>query len=131
MRLPSRVDQGSFDECVRPLIEADQDLSHALLPLLDRHDVTRVIDELPDDKVAEVLDELPSDDATYVLELMDEERVDPVVAAMEAPEGADVKRRLEYPEGSAGRFMSDAFIALPRDAMRPTRCGACRRRATR
>lgn len=35
LRLPSRVDQGSFDERVRPLIEADPDLSHALLPLLD------------------------------------------------------------------------------------------------
>lgn len=34
-RLPSRVDQASFDERVRPTIEADQDLSHALLPLLD------------------------------------------------------------------------------------------------
>lgn len=35
LRLPSRVDQGSFDELVRPLIEADPDLSRALLPLLD------------------------------------------------------------------------------------------------
>lgn len=35
LRLPSRVDQGSFDERVRPLIEADPDLSRALLPLLD------------------------------------------------------------------------------------------------
>jgi transposase len=34
-RLPSRVDQASFDERVRPIIEADPDLSHALLPLLD------------------------------------------------------------------------------------------------
>ena len=35
LRLASPVDQGSFDECVRPLVEADPDLSHALLPLLD------------------------------------------------------------------------------------------------
>lgn len=35
LRLPSRVDQGSFDERVRPLIEADPALAHALLPLLD------------------------------------------------------------------------------------------------
>ena len=35
LRLPSRVDQGSFDERVRPMVEADPDLSHALLPLLD------------------------------------------------------------------------------------------------
>lgn len=34
-RLPPRVDQASFDERVRPIIEADPDLSHALLPLLD------------------------------------------------------------------------------------------------
>lgn len=35
LRLPSRVEQGSFDERVRPLVEADPDLSRALLPLLD------------------------------------------------------------------------------------------------
>ncbi len=35
LRLPSRVDQGSFDELVKPLVDADPDLSRALLPLLD------------------------------------------------------------------------------------------------
>ena len=92
------------------------DLAVEVLPLLDRHDLTRVVDGMSDETVAEVLDDLPSHDATYVLELLDEERIEPVVAAMEAPEGADVKKRLEYPEGSAGRLMSDEFIALPPDA---------------
>ena len=35
LRLPPRIDQASFDERVRPIIEADPDLSQALLPLLD------------------------------------------------------------------------------------------------
>ena len=35
VRLPPRIDQASFDARVRPIIEADPDLSHALLPLLD------------------------------------------------------------------------------------------------
>lgn len=35
LRLPSRIDQASFDARVRPIIEADPDLSQALLPLLD------------------------------------------------------------------------------------------------
>ena len=35
LRLPPRVDQGSFDKIARPMVEADPDLSHALLPLLD------------------------------------------------------------------------------------------------
>ena len=34
LRLQSRIDQASFDEQVRPFIEADPELSHALLPLL-------------------------------------------------------------------------------------------------
>lgn len=38
-RLPSRVDQASFDERVRPIINADPNLSHALLPLLDARTV--------------------------------------------------------------------------------------------
>lgn len=35
LRPPSRVDPGSFDERVRPMIVADPDLSRAVLPLLD------------------------------------------------------------------------------------------------
>lgn len=35
LRLPSRVGQGSFDERVRAIIEADPEVSRALLPLLD------------------------------------------------------------------------------------------------
>lgn len=115
-------------ECIRQLPDSDVydawEILHAempelavdVLPLLDRHDVSRVVGELTDEKIADVLDELPADDATYVLELLPEDRVEPVVDAMETDEQEDVRRRLEYPEDSAGRFMSDEFIALPLDA---------------
>ncbi|MGR3512267.1 MAG: IS110 family transposase [Paracoccaceae bacterium] len=35
LRLPKTVQHGSFDDLVRPLIEVDEVLSHAMLPLLD------------------------------------------------------------------------------------------------
>ncbi len=35
LRLPKTVQHGSFDDLVRPLIEADEVLAHAMLPLLD------------------------------------------------------------------------------------------------
>ena len=35
LRLPPRLEQGPFDARVRPVIEADAVLAHALLPLLD------------------------------------------------------------------------------------------------
>ena len=35
LRLPKTVQHGSFDRIVRPLIEADEVLAHAMLPLLD------------------------------------------------------------------------------------------------
>lgn len=35
IRLPKSVDHGRFDDVVRPMIEADDVLAHALLPLLD------------------------------------------------------------------------------------------------
>lgn len=35
LRLPKTVQHGSFDDLVRPLIEADDVLAHAMLPLLD------------------------------------------------------------------------------------------------
>ena len=104
------------EEAFHLLHAEDPDLAGELLPLLDRNDISRVVDTLPDARVAEVLDELGSDDATYILEQMPDDRVEPVVAAMEHPESADVRERLEYPEGSAGRLMNDEFIALPKDA---------------
>jgi magnesium transporter len=94
----------------------DPDLAVEVLPLLDRHDVSRVVDELPDEKVAGVLEEMGADDATYVLELMEDHRVEPIVAAMDPEESREVRERLEYPEGSAGRLMSDEFLALPATA---------------
>ena len=35
LRLPKTVQHGSFDDLVRPLVEADEVLAHAMLPLLD------------------------------------------------------------------------------------------------
>ncbi|WP_234995151.1 hypothetical protein [Ruegeria meonggei] len=35
LRLPKTIQHGSFDDVVRPLIEVDEVLAHAMLPLLD------------------------------------------------------------------------------------------------
>ncbi|WP_294607213.1 hypothetical protein [uncultured Roseovarius sp.] len=35
MRLPKTVKHGSFDGVVRPMMEVDEVLAHAMLPLLD------------------------------------------------------------------------------------------------
>src|SRR5436190_12306646 len=94
----------------------DPELVSEVLPLLDRIDISRVVDALPDEHVADVLEDMPSDDATYILDLMPEERVEPVVAAMDAAESEEVRERLEYPEDSAGRLMSGEFIALSKTA---------------
>ncbi|ESQ81456.1 IS110 family transposase [Asticcacaulis benevestitus] len=39
VRLPPRTSHGSFDAIVREIIEADEDLTHALMPLLDARQV--------------------------------------------------------------------------------------------
>ena len=54
LRLPSRVDQASLDERVRPIIEADPDLSHALLPLLDTRAVLFSLNKELDRRVKRV-----------------------------------------------------------------------------
>lgn len=35
IRLPNTVKHGSFDSVIRPMIERDEVLAHAMLPLLD------------------------------------------------------------------------------------------------
>jgi magnesium transporter len=92
------------------------ELSAQVLPLLERHDIRRLLAALPSATVADVLEELPPDDATWVLELLPEGQVPSVVESMDAPEREEVVERLEYPEGSAGRLMSSEYIALPAEA---------------
>ena len=74
--------------------------------------MSRVLENLPDETVADVLEDLPSDDATWMVELLEDDRVESVVEAMDEAESREVRERLEYPEDSAGRLMSDEYIAL-------------------
>ena len=80
--------------------------------MLDPHDVSQVLEELPDEVVADLLEDVPADDATWLVELLEDDRVDAVVEAMEEPESAQVRERLEYPDDSAGRLMSDEYLSL-------------------
>ena len=115
-QLMRELSDREVEEAFHLLDAEDPALASEVLPLLDRNDISRVVDALPDERVADALEDMASDDATYILELMPEDRVEPVVAAMEAPESQEVRERLEYPEGSAGRLMGGEYLTAPADA---------------
>lgn len=97
---------------LRRLREESAALFHDVMPLLDPHDVTAVLDGLSDEVVADLLEDVPADDATWMVQLLGDDRVDAVVGAMEGQESVEVRERLEYPEDSAGRLMSGEYISL-------------------
>jgi magnesium transporter len=112
--------RGLVDEEVRAALERlrrdSEPLFTEVLTLLDPHDVAQFLHLLPDEVVADILENVAADDAVWLAELLEEDRVESVVDAMEEEESREVRERLEYPEDSAGRLMSDEFIALSPEA---------------
>ena len=72
----------------------------------------KIVEALPNDRLAEGISELDSDDAVLILEDMEEEDRDEVLAALPALERMHIRRSLDYPEDSAGRLMQTSFIAV-------------------
>lgn len=72
-----------------------------------------ILEDLPPETVADGVAELERDDAVYILEDLDEADRSEILDRIPAIERVALKRALDYREDSAGRRMSDAFIAVP------------------
>src|SRR5262245_64189248 len=83
------------------LSELDDPLLRELVRSLDETEVSRILDTMPSDHVVEVVEELPREEADKILDLMEEEKSE------------EVQELLEYGEGTAGRLMSQHFVAVP------------------
>jgi magnesium transporter len=82
------------------LSELDDPVLRELVGSLDEAEVSRALDRMPSDEVANVVEELPKAQADEILDLMEEKKAE------------EVQELLEYREGTAGRLMSQDFVAV-------------------
>jgi magnesium transporter len=82
------------------LSELDDPILRELVGSLDEAEVSRALDRMPSDEVANVVEELPKEQADEILDLMEEKKAE------------EVQELLEYGEGTAGRLMSQDFVAV-------------------
>ena len=85
------------------------------LALTEVDDTVRdeILEAVPNETIADAVRELDSDDAIDILEDLDEQDRDEILARIPFAERATLQRSFEYPEDSAGRRMTNRFIAVP------------------
>jgi magnesium transporter len=69
-------------------------------------------ERIPPENLADVLDAMAPDQAAGFLQEVDPDRRARILGRMEREEASDVAELLDFPEGSAGRFMSQDFVAV-------------------
>jgi magnesium transporter len=69
-------------------------------------------ERIPPENLAPVLDAMAPDQAAGFLQEVEPDRRARILGRMEREEASDVAELLDYPEGSAGRFMSQDFVAV-------------------
>lgn len=72
-----------------------------------------ILEDLPNEAIAEAVRELEADDAIEILADLDESDREEVLSELPFAERAALERGFEYPDESAGRRMTNRFIAVP------------------
>ncbi|WP_245417883.1 magnesium transporter [Cohaesibacter celericrescens] len=112
------ADLGDIIEALSPRDRIDflellaDDFDFTVLTELDDSLRLKIVEALPNKRVAEGISELDSDDAIVILADMEEEDQEEILAALPALDRIQLKRSLDYPEDSAGRLMQTEFIAV-------------------
>lgn len=74
---------------------------------------SEILESIPNEQIAELVSELDSDDAVEIIADLDEADREEVLAGLPLAARIALERRLDYPEESAGRRMTNRFIAVP------------------
>jgi magnesium transporter len=72
-----------------------------------------ILEAIPNETIADAVRDLDSDDAIGLLEDLDDEDRDEILERIPFAERVTLQRSLDYPEESAGRRMTNRFIAVP------------------
>ncbi|HSM42293.1 MAG TPA: magnesium transporter [Afifellaceae bacterium] len=72
-----------------------------------------ILESIPNEAIAEAVRELDSDDAIDLLEDLDDDDRAEILGHIPIAERIAIERSLDFPEESAGRRMTNRFIAVP------------------
>ncbi len=102
-------------ECLAIFNWLDNERAADLLGELDSELVRYVTENAPTARIADLLDRLPMDDAAEVVSESTPERAEEMLsdlARLAPADAAEVRELLSYEEGTAGRLMTDKFLAV-------------------
>lgn len=104
------LDPEAREQLVR-LMGADFDW--VALTELDDSVRNEILEAIPNDQIASVVRDLDPDDAAEIVAKLDEDDRDEVIAGLPFAERIALEKSLNYPEDTAGRRMTNKFIAVP------------------
>lgn len=105
------------DDLLARLVEAWPPESAAqVLGRLEPERKAALAEHIPSGRLADVLDAMPPDEAADFLGEIEPDRRARLLGRMEREEASDVAELLDFPESSAGRAMSQDFVAVGEDA---------------
>lgn len=93
----------------------DNDVAAEVLDQLDDEMTSYLVEQAPQGRIAQLLDIMPMDDAAEIVGDASPERAEALMsdlAALSPEDAAEVRELLSYEEGTAGRLMTDKFIAI-------------------
>jgi magnesium transporter len=82
---------------------------------LDSEKQLALVDILPRDELGRLLSDMPPDDRADLLLEVPEDRREAILPAMAQAEREDVRRLMAYPEGTAGALMTSEYATLSPD----------------
>lgn len=106
------------EESLAILNKLDEETAAEILVELPTETARKLINQLPDDMLAHYLDILPMDDALELQEELSPERFEALLEVIPAEDRLEIRRLMTYPEDSAGRIMTEDFLAVrPEDTV--------------
>ncbi|MFY9233501.1 MAG: magnesium transporter [Fimbriimonadaceae bacterium] len=103
------------DEALAILRQLDEEKASDVLTELPSETARALIAELPDATIAHYLDILPMDDALELREVLPDERYEALLEVIPSEDRQEIRRLMSYPEDSAGRLMTEDFVAVGPD----------------
>ncbi len=98
------------------LLESSQTIAE-VLSNVEPSDSANLLENYNSQKISAILNDMPSDDAAEIMPMFSEKKAQEVLELMEKEESEDVEELLTYEENTAGRIMTQNFLALDEDTL--------------
>ncbi len=109
------IDFDRMTAIFKALQERDASIAAAVLIELDEAVISELYPRLTLQQWSQIVHELSDDDVVHILELFPEEAQQRLVAKMTVQDKEDVLELMTYPENTAGRIMTNEFLAIDGD----------------